>query len=59
VFSEAIEAEGAIVFKKACELDVEGIVSKRQARKPHVDGLAADRRVGPGNFTPSLSQIRT
>jgi len=29
VFSEAIEAEGAIVFKKACELDVEGIVSKR------------------------------
>jgi len=42
VFSEAIEAEGAIVFKKACELDVEGIVSKRQARKPHVDGLAAD-----------------
>ena len=29
VFSEAIEAEGALVFKKACELGLEGIVSKR------------------------------
>jgi len=29
VFSEAIEAEGAIVFAKACELGLEGIVSKR------------------------------
>ena len=28
-FSEAIEAEGAIVFAKACELGLEGIVSKR------------------------------
>ena|SRR5271165_5393433 len=29
LFSEAIAAEGAIVFAKACELGLEGIVSKR------------------------------
>ena len=29
LFSEAIEAEGAIVFAHACELGLEGIVSKR------------------------------
>jgi bifunctional non-homologous end joining protein LigD len=29
LFSEAIEAEGAIVFAKACEMGLEGIVSKR------------------------------
>ena len=29
VFSEAIEAEGAVVFAKACEMGLEGIVSKR------------------------------
>src|SRR5271157_1911035 len=29
VFSEAIEADGAIVFAKACEMGLEGIVSKR------------------------------
>ncbi len=29
VFSEAIEAEGAVVFEKACEMNLEGIVSKR------------------------------
>ena len=29
MFSEAIEAEGAIVFEKACEMNLEGIVSKR------------------------------
>ena len=29
VFSEALVAEGAIVFAKACELGLEGIVSKR------------------------------
>jgi bifunctional non-homologous end joining protein LigD len=28
MFSEPIEAEGAIVFAKACELGLEGIVSK-------------------------------
>ena len=30
LFSEALAAEGAIVFAKACELGLEGIVSKRQ-----------------------------
>ena len=30
VFSEALAAEGAVVFTKACELGLEGIVSKRQ-----------------------------
>jgi ATP-dependent DNA ligase len=30
VFSEALAAEGAIVFAKACELGLEGIVSKRE-----------------------------
>ncbi len=29
LFSEAIEAEGAIVFVKACEMNLERIVSKR------------------------------
>ena len=29
LFSEAFEAEGAIVFRKACEMGLEGIVSKR------------------------------
>lgn len=29
LFSEAIEAEGALVFAKACEMGCEGIVSKR------------------------------
>ena len=29
LFSELIEAEGALVFKKACEMGLEGIVSKR------------------------------
>ena len=28
-FSEAIDAEGALVFEKACEMGLEGIVSKR------------------------------
>ena len=30
VFSEALAAEGAVVFAKACELGLEGIVSKRE-----------------------------
>ena len=29
LFSEALTAEGALVFAKACELGLEGIVSKR------------------------------
>jgi bifunctional non-homologous end joining protein LigD len=29
-FSEALAAEGAVVFDKACELGLEGIVSKRE-----------------------------
>jgi ATP-dependent DNA ligase len=29
-FSEALAAEGAVVFAKARELDLEGIVSKRE-----------------------------
>ena len=29
LFSEAIAAEGEVVFAKACELGLEGIVSKR------------------------------
>jgi len=30
LFSEALAAEGAVVFAKACELGLEGIVSKRK-----------------------------
>jgi bifunctional non-homologous end joining protein LigD len=30
VFSEALVDEGAVVFAKACELGLEGIVSKRE-----------------------------
>lgn len=29
LFSEALTAEGAVVFAKACKLGLEGIVSKR------------------------------
>ena len=29
MFSEAIDAEGVLVFRKACEMGLEGIVSKR------------------------------
>jgi bifunctional non-homologous end joining protein LigD len=29
IFREALDADGALVFAKACELGVEGIVSKR------------------------------
>jgi bifunctional non-homologous end joining protein LigD len=29
LFSEALDAESAVVFAKACELGLEGIVSKR------------------------------
>jgi bifunctional non-homologous end joining protein LigD len=29
VFSEPLDADGAVVFAKACELGLEGIVSKR------------------------------
>jgi len=31
LFSEALAAEGAVVFAKACELGLEGIVSKRSS----------------------------
>jgi bifunctional non-homologous end joining protein LigD len=30
VFSEALEVDGAVLFAKACELGVEGVVSKRR-----------------------------
>jgi ATP-dependent DNA ligase len=30
LFSETLAAEGAVVFAKACELDLEGVVSKRE-----------------------------
>ena len=30
LFSEAFAVEGAVVFAKACELGLEGIVSKRE-----------------------------
>ena len=30
LFSETLAAEGAVVFAKACELALEGIVSKRE-----------------------------
>jgi ATP-dependent DNA ligase len=31
LFSEVIEVEGEVVFAKACEMGLEGIVSKRPA----------------------------
>jgi bifunctional non-homologous end joining protein LigD len=30
VFSDALEADGVLVFAKACEMGLEGIVSKRE-----------------------------
>jgi len=45
LFSEAIEAEGAVVFAKSCELGVEGIVSKRAGSRY---GIVTPRRAcGP------------
>jgi hypothetical protein len=41
LFSEALPAEGAIVFAKACELGLEGIVSKRAGQPVLSGGLAA------------------
>jgi bifunctional non-homologous end joining protein LigD len=38
VFSEAFTAEGAVVFKKACELGLEGILSKRARSRHHSEG---------------------
>ena len=35
LFSEALAAEGAVVFAKACELGLEGIVSKREGSFYH------------------------
>jgi bifunctional non-homologous end joining protein LigD len=35
VFSEAFAAHGAVVFKMACELGLEGIVSKRAGSRYH------------------------
>jgi hypothetical protein len=40
LFSEALAAEGAVVFAKACEIGLERIVSKRAGRQ------AASIRVG-------------
>jgi bifunctional non-homologous end joining protein LigD len=59
-FSEAIVAEGAVVFAKACELGLEGIVSKRlggaypsgrsltwlKVKNPQFERLEAMRRIG-------------
>jgi bifunctional non-homologous end joining protein LigD len=33
LFSEALAAEGAAAFAKACKLGLEGIVSKREGRR--------------------------
>jgi bifunctional non-homologous end joining protein LigD len=33
LFSEALAVEGAIVFHKACEMGLEGIVSKRRGSR--------------------------
>ena len=35
VFNEALATEGAVVFTKACELGLEGIVSKRAGSRYH------------------------
>jgi ATP-dependent DNA ligase len=35
VFSDALPAEGAVVFAKACEMGLEGIVSKRAGSRYH------------------------
>jgi bifunctional non-homologous end joining protein LigD len=39
LFSEALSAEGALVFAKACKLGLEGIVSKRAGR-PYRSGTS-------------------
>ena len=47
MFSEAIDAEGAVVFAKACEMGLEGIVSKR---------LGSRLLVGPGVKNPAFER---
>jgi hypothetical protein len=43
MFSEAIEAEGTLVFAKACELGLEGIASKRLGSPIFERKLAGNR----------------
>jgi len=49
VFSEALAEEGAVVFAKACELGLEGIVSKR-AGSFHKSGKSRNwlKTINPG-----------
>ena len=74
LFSEAIEAEGAIVFAHACKLGLEGIVSKRagslyrsgtsrslaEVEEPGVreDVTYASRRDYPGQFGRRITDRR-
>ncbi len=41
LFSEALTAEGALVFEAACRIGLEGIVSKRLGR-PYCSGRSKD-----------------
>src|SRR5271165_1618789 len=61
MFSEALEDDGALVFAKACELGLEGIVSKRLGGL--VDGGLNPRLSGGGaktgtNFAAELLAAR-
>ena len=49
MFSEALAEEGAVVFAKACELGLEGIVSKR-AGSFHKSGKSRNwlKTINPG-----------
>ena len=53
VISEALPAEGAVVFKKACERSLEGIVSKRAGSRYH------SGRSGTWLKTKNLDFVRT
>jgi ATP-dependent DNA ligase len=46
-FFEELAAEGAVVFAKACELGLEGIVSKR-AGSFYKSGLSRNKDQEPG-----------
>ena len=51
LFSEALSAEGALVFAKACELGLEGIVSKRAGSRYRAGRAALAEGEEPGVCT--------
>jgi bifunctional non-homologous end joining protein LigD len=61
LFSDALVADGAVVFAKACELGLEGIVSKRassfykSAARTRAQNAGGDRKLAWARVNEDLS----